>query len=174
MTYCTCKEVMRMPVPGVIAAAAESFRFNNGALVSTVKELSDDEWLRRPSATSNHMAWIVGHVIWSRKIIVNRLGQEWSRPWLDKFARGVKLEDAVPFPSPQEMLEAWQDVSGVLEKTLESTEQAVLDQPTPKPGPPSADGKYSGFVNFMALHETYHVGQMAYVCTWLGHKGPMG
>ena len=27
------------------------------------------------------------------------------------------------------------------------------------PGPPSADGKLTGIVNFMALHETYHVGQ---------------
>ncbi len=43
-----------------------------------------------------------------------------------------------------------------------------------KPGPPSADGKLSGTVNFMALHETYHVGQVAYVRSFLGHAGVMG
>lgn len=163
-----------MPVPAVIAAAAENFRFNHGFLVKTVKELSDDEWLRRPSATANHIAWIVGHLVWSRKAILSRLGEEWSRPWLDKFGRGVKLEDGAPYPSPQELMEAWQELSGRLETTLQNTPQELLDQPAPKPGPPSADGKFSGFLNFMAMHETYHGGQIAYLCTWLGHKGPMG
>jgi len=41
-------------------------------------------------------------------------------------------------------------------------------------GPPSADGKLSGVVNFMAFHETYHVGQLAYVRSLLGHTGAMG
>lgn len=163
-----------MPVPAVIAAAAENFRFNNGFLAASVKGLSDEEWLRRPSATSNHVAWIVGHLVWSRKAVLSRLGQEWSRPWLGKFGRGVKLEEAAPYPSPRELMEAWQEVSALLETTLQNTTQETLDQPAPNPGPPSADGKFSGFVNFMAMHETYHGGQIAYLCTWLGHKGPMG
>ena len=41
-------------------------------------------------------------------------------------------------------------------------------------GPPCLDGKLSGLINFMALHETYHVGQAAYVRSWLGHPGVMG
>ena len=39
---------------------------------------------------------------------------------------------------------------------------------------PDADGKLCGTVNFMALHETYHVGQAAYVRSWLGKPGVMG
>lgn len=163
-----------MAVPAVIAAAAENFRFNTGFLRTSVKDLKDEEWLRRPSDTANPVAWIVGHLVWSRKAVLSRMGQEWSRPWLNKFARGVKLEDPSAYPSPQELMEAWGDVSALLESTLQSTTQEFLDQPAPNPGPPSADGKFSGFVNFMAMHETYHGGQIAYLCTWLGHKGPMG
>ena len=32
----------------------------------------------------------------------------------------------------------------------------------------------SGIVNFLAIHETYHVGQASYLRGWLGHKGLMG
>lgn len=163
-----------MPVPAVIAAAAENFRFNNGFLVRTVSELSDEEWLRQPGPNSNHVAWIVGHIIFCRNAVLSRLGHEWSRPWLSKFARGVKLEEAAPYPSPRELMEAWHQVSTLLDTTLQNISQETLDQPAPNPGPPSADGKFSGFVNFMALHETYHGGQIGYLCTWLGHKGPMG
>lgn len=163
-----------MPVSSVIATAADSFRLNQHFVDGAVKDLSDEEWLRRPSATSNHAAWIVGHLVWSRKAIAARLGHEWSKPWLNKFARGVKLEDGAPFPSRQELLDAWQESAGMLEGLLGSVADSVLAQPAPNPGPPSADGKMSGFVNFMACHETYHAGQLAYICTLLGHKGPMG
>ena len=54
-----------MPVPAVIAAAAENYRFNSDFLARTVQDLSPDEWLSRPNDNTNHIAWIVGHVIWA-------------------------------------------------------------------------------------------------------------
>ena len=162
-----------MPVSPAIAQAAEDYRFNNDFLVNTVKDLQPEEWLKRPSENANHMAWIVGHVIWARKALLGRMGTEWSTPWLDLFARGAKLDDATVYPSPDELLSAWRDVSGVLAGTLESASEELLAQPATQ-GPPSADGKLSGTVRFLAYHETYHLGQASYLRGLLGHKGLMG
>ena len=41
-------------------------------------------------------------------------------------------------------------------------------------GIPSPDGKVSGVVAFLAHHETYHVGQTAYLRCYLGHEGVAG
>ncbi len=71
-------------------------------------------------------------------------------------------------------MEAWDETCGRLNTALEAASEELLDTPAPQPGPPSADGKLSGTVNFMALHETYHVGQVAYVRSCLGHAGVMG
>jgi hypothetical protein len=71
------------------------------------------------------------------------------------------------------LIEAWCEVSGELDAALNSVSEEVLAQPA-KNGPPSADGKESGIVNFLAIHETYHVGQASYLRAWLGHKGLMG
>ena len=68
---------------------------------------------------------------------------------------------------------AWSEVGGVLKGALESATDETLSQPAAQ-GPPRADGKVSGIVNFLAFHETYHVGQAAYLRCWLGHKGVMG
>jgi hypothetical protein len=57
-----------MPVPAVIATAAENYRFNSDFLTRMVQDLSPEEWLSRPNEKSNHIAWIVGHVIWARKV----------------------------------------------------------------------------------------------------------
>ena len=162
-----------MPVPAVIASAAENYRFNSDFLARTVEDLSPDEWLRRPDEKLNHIAWIVGHVIWARKSVLTRLGTDWSQPWLGSFARGVKCNDVAAFPSPETLKNNWIEVSGVLATALDGASEDVLSQPSTQ-GPPSADGKISGVINFLAIHETYHLGQASYLRSWMGHKGLMG
>ena len=162
-----------MPVPSVIATAADNYRFNSDFLVKMVSDLSPEEWLRRPGENQNHIAWIVGHVVWTRKHLLNRLGTEWSQPWLDSFARGAKCADDAAYPSSDALLDAWREVSGVLAHALDNASEEALSKPASK-GPPSLDGKESGIVSFLAVHETYHIGQASYLRSWLGHKGLMG
>lgn len=162
-----------MPVPAVIASAAENYRFNSGFLTRTVEDLSAEEWLSRPNEKSNHIAWIVGHVIWARKAVLSRLGTEWSQPWLSSFARGVKCNDVAAFPPPETLMDNWREISGVLATALDDATEDMLSQLSTQ-GPPSADGKISGVVNFLAIHETYHLGQASYLRSWMGHKGLMG
>jgi uncharacterized damage-inducible protein DinB len=163
-----------MPVPAVIATAAQEYSFNSGFLLKTVSDLTPEEWLRRPDGKNNHIAWIVGHLIWTRKAVLARLGVEWSTPWLGMFARGQKIDDGAAYPSADALVDAWKDVGGVLAKALESASEEAVAAPAPQPGPPSADGKVSGTIGFLAWHETYHVGQASYLRGWLGHKGLMG
>ncbi len=162
-----------MPVPAVIEGAAQNYRFNDKLLFDSVKDLSEEEWHKRPNDCTNHVAWIVGHVIWARKALLGRLGTDWSTPWLGAFARGQKLDESTGYPSQQTIMDAWTEVSGVLASALENASEEVLGKPATQ-GPPSADGKVSGIVNFLAIHETYHLGQVAYLRCWLGHKGVMG
>jgi uncharacterized damage-inducible protein DinB len=138
-----------------------------------VEDLSPEEWLQRPSDNSNHISWIVGHVIWARKAVLTRLETEWSQPWLSSFARGVKCNDETAFPPPDTLKNNWIEVSGVLATALDGASEDVLSTPSTQ-GPPSADGKISGVINFLAIHETYHLGQASYLRSWLGHKGLMG
>lgn len=162
-----------MSVPAVIVAAAQNYQFNDKFLADTVKDLSEEEWRRRPNDSTNNVAWIVGHVIWARKMLLRRLGTDWSQPWFDGFARGARLDDGGSGPSTEELLSVWKESSAVLNTTFENVAEDLLSQPATQ-GPPSADGKVSGIVNFLAIHETYHVGQASYLRSWLGHKGIMG
>ncbi|MGB7267052.1 MAG: DinB family protein [Terracidiphilus sp.] len=161
-----------MPVPAVIATAAENYRFNSDFLTKMVGDLSPEEWLRHPEGNPNHIAWIVGHVVWTRRAVLSRLSTDWTLPWLDHFARGKQFDDAT-CPSRDTLFDGWREASGVLATALDNASEEALAQPSVK-GPPSADGKISGVVNFLAVHETYHIGQASYLRGWLGHKGLMG
>lgn len=162
-----------MPVPAVIATAAENYRFNSDFLKKMVSDLTQEEWFKHPHENPNHIAWIVGHSVWARKAILHRLGTEWSAPWLDLFKRGAPVAEDSSYPTSTAMIEAWAETSKLLATSLENASEEVLGQVSTQ-GPPSADGKVSGVINFLAIHETYHLGQASYLRGWLGHKGLMG
>ena len=163
-----------MPVPVAIAHAAEEFRYNSRFTRNFVQDLEAEDWFRRPEGASNHIAWIIGHIIWARTAVLSRLGAKWSAPWLGLFARGVKVDDTAAYPSPDALMAAWQEVTEELRAAMENATDALVAQAAPEPGPPSADGKLSGTIRFLSWHETYHVGQIAYVRGLLGKKSLMG
>jgi len=156
-----------------IAHAAQTFHQNASCLKQAVNGLTDDEWLRQPNDRSNHMLWIVGHVTWARTALLARLNAPWVTPWMGLYARGKPCENGPDCPSPAAAMEAWNESCRRLSAAMEAASEELLDTPAAQ-GPPSADGKLSGIVDFLAFHETYHVGQMAYLRSWLGRGGPMG
>jgi uncharacterized damage-inducible protein DinB len=163
-----------MPVPAVIACAAGEFAQNTGSLQKAVADLTPEQWLGRPGDHSNHVTWIVGHVLWARQALINRVGGSWSCPDLELFARSAKLDAAASYPAPDALLALWRDSAAALDATLSALTPEALAAPAPPPGPPSPDGKVSGFIGVLAWHETYHLGQIAYLRSWLGHSGVFG
>jgi hypothetical protein len=162
-----------MPIPSQIANATNSFKMNADLFKKSLDGLTHEEWLRRPSDKSNHMLWIFCHAIWARGVTLGFLGSEYSKPWFPFFARGAKLDDSAAYPTPEEARAAWEEVSARLITATEAVSEDVLSKPGP-PGIPSPDGKVSGVVAFLAHHETYHLGQAAYLRSWLGHGGIAG
>ena len=162
-----------MPIPSQITGAANSFQFNTDLFKKSLDGLTPEECLRRPNDKSNHMLWVFCHVIWARGVTLKFLGTEYSQPWFPLFARGAKLDESAQYPTPEEANAAWEEVSAHLASALEGASEGVLSKPSPQ-GIPSADGKISGLVGFLANHETYHVGQVGYLRSFLGHDGVAG
>ena len=162
-----------MPVASQIANAAATYRQNAEILEKSFEGLTPDEWQTRPNGTSNPLLWIAGHIVWSRAMALGFLGSPWSRPWLPLFARGAKLVEPGEYPSTDEIVLAWEDVKASLCTAMEGASVEALSAPGPEKVP-SFDGKLSGLVSFLAFHETYHVGQAAYLRRWLGHGQAIG
>ena len=162
-----------MPIPVVIAAAAENYRFNSRFLKKTVSDLSPEEWLKRPDEKLNHIAWIVGHMALGRSRVLHFISADWAQPDLEIFGRGKKLLENSAYPPPESLLNTWSEASHAMRVAFEAVSQDLLAQPAPQ-GPPTLDGKISGVINFLAFHETYHIGQASYLRSWMGHKGLMG
>jgi uncharacterized damage-inducible protein DinB len=130
-----------------------------------------EQWLLKPGDSSNHLLWVMGHLIWARGNILKTLGQEGALVWAPQFARGSKCEDTGQYPQVDEVKAAWSDLSGRLATCLSEVPAEALEKPHDRP---TFDGKVGGFIAFLALHESYHVGQVGYLRRWLGHGQLVG
>lgn len=149
------------------------FRFNTDIVNKAVVDVSAEHWFQKPGEDSNHLMWVMGHLIVHRGRVLQTLGIDWDSGWTSLFARGAERVEDASYPGIEEVLNAWKQVSDNLSSALSEPASEILGKPAPK-GPPSFDGKVSGTVAFFAFHDTYHVGQVSYLRKWLGYGQTVG
>jgi uncharacterized damage-inducible protein DinB len=149
------------------------FRANTDVINKAIGDIRDDDWFRKPGDDSNHLLWLLGHVVVHRGYVLKTLGVDWNTSWAPLFARGAERMDDAEYPSIEDMRAAWTDVSEKLRAALREPAEDVLTKPAPE-GPPSFDNKVSGTVAFFAFHDTYHAGQLSYLRKWLGYGQTVG
>jgi uncharacterized damage-inducible protein DinB len=149
------------------------FKTNTDIVNKAITDVEPDAWFKKPGDDSNHLTWVLGHLIVHRGHTLKMLGVDYDNPWAELFARGSERVADEQYPSLEAIQGAWQDVSEKLSTALKSAPEGVMTQEAPK-GPPSFDGKLTGTVAFFAFHDTYHVGQVSFLRKWLGYGQTVG
>lgn len=153
-----------------IAVTVQLFGVTGFLYDKALDSLDQNALFARPAEVTNPIVWIAGHLAYSRTAVARTLGAHLDLPWPDIFARGVK--DAAPeaYPDIADIRSAWTLASTALMKRLDELDEDALGAPSPR-RLPIPDKTIRGAINFAAFHESYHVGQMAYVRKWLGFPG---
>ena len=153
--------------------SAQVLRINSRLYKRALEGLAREELLRRSGPNSNPMIWLTGHLVLARNGLANILGLQRKRPWEEVFGRGIQVSDQVDYPSMEDILAAWQDVTKALKERIDSITDAELSVACVRKFPID-DTSVRGGLAFLACHESYHVGQMAYLRKWLGRPGLTG
>ena len=152
---------------------AGMFKVNTDIVNKAIADVSPEHWFQKPGDDSNHLMFVLGHIVVHRGKTLKTLGVDWDSPWAKLFARGAARVADAEYPSVDEMRAAWYQVSDELAATLKEPNANLLATDAPK-GPPTFNGKISGTVAFYAFHDTYHVGQVSYLRKWLGYGQTVG
>jgi uncharacterized damage-inducible protein DinB len=152
---------------------AGMFKTNTHIVNKTISEVRPEDWFRNPGDDSNHLLWLLGHLVVHRGKVLKTLGQDWDASWASLFARGAERTAAAEYPSVDEVREAWDQVSQQLSAALSEPPADVLAKAAPD-GPLSFDKKVSGTIAFFAFHDAYHTGQVSYLRKWLGYGQAVG
>ena len=108
--------------------------------------------------SSNHIAWLAGHIVSSRHGLCNVLGGDIREPFPEYFEKGKGVQE-LKYPTLKELTNGWKDISKRLEELLQNiTEKRILEEAPFKV--PMGDGSIGSVIGFYAHHEAYHIGQL--------------
>lgn len=154
----------------LVAPLETIFRINDDLLSRALDDVRDDQLWNRPTDKNNPMLWVVGHIAQTRAILLGLIGQPFETGWGDLFARGSSIGDRDKYPAIEQIRRVLAEINENLYPALQSLDEERLAQPFPGvPGRTGAD-QIAGF----AMHDSYHVGQLAYVRKGLGYSAVAG
>lgn len=150
-----------------IGPVAEQFRITTNLFIKAMSGVDAREAMRRPGPVSNPLLWMAGHVAQFRSRMLTLVGVPRDFPWGNIFDTGAKVGPAELYPSPDEVVAYWEEMSELLMDRLAALTEEDLAVP-PSARVPTTDATLRGAIGYFSLHEAYHVGQMGYVRKWLG------
>jgi hypothetical protein len=156
-----------------ISAMSSLFHTNDQLFHRALDGIDREHLLQRPHDGSNPLIWIAGHAMTSRASLTKMLGEKVENPWTELFKRGATIDSNVSYPDIQEIVSLWEDVTEKLMTRLKALTDEELAQPATFPVP-AGDKTQRGAIVFLNYHETYHIGQMAYLRKWLGYSQLVG
>jgi len=156
-----------------VAPIALMLKLNAGLIKSSLDGLADSDLWLRPTPRNNPMLWVFGHIVATRAKLLGALGDPLDTGWGDLFNRGATLKDAAAYPARQEIERVHRDVSERLKTAFAAFTDADLERAAPPLGLPGVK-TVADQLAFFAFHESYHVGQLAYIRKSLGQSGVAG
>lgn len=161
------------PLRPVLAPIALQLKYNGALMKSVLAGLAPADLWHRPTDRSNPILWIYGHIVSTRASLAGMLGERINTGWGSVFDRGAELLAADRYPAVQEIERVNREVVERLKAKFAALTDAELAGPpieTHLPGVTTLAEQLAGY----AFHESYHVGQMAYVRKALGHSRVAG
>lgn len=156
-----------------LSAAAGMYKVNSMLLLKSLEDMKSSDLTVRPNNAANSMHFIMGHMTVTRYELLKLLGGGEMPSWSKLFDRGVDPNAAAEYPGIEEIIQSWKTVDQKLAERLENATEAQLQRKAPFK-PPTHEDTILGTINFLAFHETYHTGQLAYIRRLLGYTQLVG
>ena len=156
-----------------IAPIARMYRLNEYFFGQALDGLSVEELWRRPAENANPMIWIAGHMTDTRAVVLKALHEDFELPWGEQFKRYCKVGEPSQYPDVAQIRSAMADISERIRSRLAAVTDEQLDQFATGVGVPNARTLMHEIAQ-LAWHDSYHLGQMAYLRKALGFDGLVG
>ena len=160
---------------GSLDTVLNIFGYNAWLFQNAVKDVGEDRFDFRVNDRTNAFDRLAGHVTVCRHGTGSMLQIAMPElPWgtFGEFGFGTQFERERICPPLPEIVSVFEEVSGVLMAGLGSVPDEVFDAPAafdiPGENPTMRD-----LLGFMAMHETYHIGQMGILKKSMGGPGVM-
>jgi uncharacterized damage-inducible protein DinB len=139
---------------------------NDRLFINALAGVTDEQAADRISEHNNPLVWIATHTVWARYNIAQFLGKAGENPYAGMFENFKAYDPAMQFDSVEKIKENWQKATALVKEAFEAVTEEHLAADSPIKSP-IGDFTNGGTIAFMAQHESYDIGQMAFLKKYL-------
>ena len=150
-----------------LAPFADLFRLNTKLFRNTLAGLDEVDATARPNEHTNSAAFIGGHLVETRAWMGRYLGLATPAPFGGVLEHATSLDQIKELPKLVDIRPAWEALSETVSARLDQVTEEQLAAPGSQKFPGVAPTVLGG-IAFLLQHESYHIGQLAYLRKYLG------
>ncbi len=143
-------------------------KLNTRLCLNSIGGIRVEDLQKRPSEDTNSILFIFIHLVDARNYLLRMCGRKIEYPIKGLFADAKSNDDIDEYPSPEEVTESWEIVSENLQEALQEIDEEKLSQKSRFQFPVD-DTTFLGAISFLTSHDTYHIGQIAYLRKLYGY-----
>ena len=149
-----------------IYESALILNMNERLFLNALVGITDEQAKERISTHNNPLIWIATHTVWARYNIAGLLGKPGDNPYKGMFENFKPIDDTMKFPTLDVIRSEWNKASELLRAALIDVTEEHLASPAPFASP-IGDPTMGGTIAFLAQHESYDIGQVAFLKKFL-------
>jgi uncharacterized damage-inducible protein DinB len=150
-----------------LAPLAAILDLNTDLLLNTLEGLSEAESQHRLEGGGNSIAFLAAHLTDTRHFLASRLGHPLPNPLARYLADAKSIDEIRSWATLEQVRAAWLSISSHLQAAFEGLSPPDLAR-TGVHRFPLPDPTVLGLIAFLTQHDSYHVGQAAFVRRQLG------
>ena len=138
------------------------FNLNSRLFMNALEGVTEEQAKERISDHNNPLNWLAVHTVWARYNICGLLGKAVDNPYNGLFESFKPFDPNYNYASLAEAKAEWQKASGLLKEALANVTDEHLAADAPFKNP-TGDSSIGGTIAFLAEHESYDIGQIAFL-----------
>ena len=139
------------------------FNLNSRLFLNALAGVTEEQAKERISSHNNPLSWLAAHTVWARYNSCAMLGKPAAKNPYDGLFENFKPYDAAAdYGTLAKAKEEWQKATDLLKEALASVTEEHLAADCPLKSP-IGDFSFAGTVTFLAQHESYDIGQIAFL-----------
>jgi len=150
-----------------LASLLEILQLNTRLFLNCLADVDDETAAKRPGGEANSIAFIALHVLDARYYLASLVGHEQTNPYKELLDPVNSIDELTQIPPLAGVRDAWRTVSSSLSDRLATLTAAELDNRAAQTFPVD-DESLLGGIAFLQQHESFHIGQIAYLRRLLG------
>jgi uncharacterized damage-inducible protein DinB len=151
-----------------LAPFADILRLNTRLFLNCLDEVDDASGSMRVNSATNSLTFVAVHTLDARAYLTKALGGDGVHPFTEMLSAVTSIEEVGELPTLDQIRAAWADVTVPLLDRVAAVSSAELEAEAPAAFPIISDPTLLGMVAFLVQHDSYHIGQMAFLRKALG------